>query len=110
FCPKCGKPLRRSECLRGKQFGIVPRLLCPECKSYVERSGALAFASGVALLLGAILGPLTSEGWPDMVIASTCISAPIRLCLFLVGILALDRQARKAKHYVSAHNQTLSER
>jgi hypothetical protein len=96
FCPKCGKPLRMSDCNWGTQFGFVPRLLCSECKVYAEHSGAIVFGLGVLLLLRACLIPA-----PERLEALSVISVPVGICLFLIGIIRMDRQHRKAKKYAS---------
>jgi hypothetical protein len=106
FCPKCGKPLRMSECKRGKQFGFIPRRLCPECGSFVEQSGARIFGLGFVLLFWAIFGGFRWEGAPDFVLATACIAGPIGFILFVAGAGIVDRQFRLVKRYESGTPNT----
>ena len=106
ICPKCGRPSRRSECLRGKQFGFIPRRLCPECGGYVEQSAARILALGFALLFWAILGAFAIQGAPDFVLAPACISAPLGAILFGLGLVVFDRQFRRVKHYISTREKS----
>ena len=103
FCPRCGKPLRLSDCRSGKQFGFLPRLLCSECMVYAEYSGAFIFSLGVLLLLRAFLLPV-----PAQLEALSLISVPAGVCLVLVGTIRLDRQYRRAKKYASKLGSTVS--
>src|SRR5882724_3968612 len=76
FCPKCGKPLRKNECGRTKQLGLIPRLLCPDCRCYVEESGARIFLLGFVLLTSGLMGMFFSDRVPGLVLVG-CFSGPV---------------------------------
>ena len=99
FCPKCGKPLSRRDCERAKQFGLLPRLLCSNCKVYGGYSGAIVFGVGVLLLLRAFLIPA-----PEALLALSVLSVPVGICFLFVGILRIERQQKMAKKYASTRN------
>lgn len=112
FCPKCGKPSRKSECARAvpkassgiwKQFWIIPPRSCPECGSYVEMSAVRILGLGFVLLFWGELSCFGFQGVPDFVLAPACISGLLGIVVFPIGLLVHERQFRKIKHYLAAH-------
>ena len=101
FCPECKKALRPAQCARGRRFGPVPRMTCPDCGASVERSGARITLVGLVLLAGFLL-PIGCLGFPpvpDFVEEAGVICFLIGIPVFIVGLLRMDRQPRRLQDY-----------
>lgn len=105
-CSGCGKPLCRNECRKTRQWGFIPRLVCPECGGYAEWSCTVLLALALALIFIPILANCLFERVPDFIIAGGFFSFPAGLCLFILGLWDHNRQFEKMKRYMLARKDT----
>ena len=104
FCPKCGRPLKTSECIKEERPGFSPRLKCGDCDVRVSYSGMIIISIGVCIVFAAI-GTLCVISTFGFVGAASLLLLPVGLGLCGAGALQSDRQMRKAKEYFSRCSQ-----
>ncbi len=103
FCSKCGRPLRRRDCVRKKQFGFIPRLACPECNGYARWSSGVLMAAGLILTGGPFCLVANDRGkFLDVLGEAGSYLFISGFVIFMLGLLRHDRQHTKARHYLLA--------
>jgi hypothetical protein len=105
FCPKCGKPLRCTDCDKFKSPGFISRLVCRDCGVPVEYSGARVFAVAVILTVCSFLissfGMNYNHGVIFVLAIIAIFSIPIGLILCLISFFVMQRQFSKGRQYFS---------
>jgi hypothetical protein len=97
-CPKCTGTYHSKDCTRKLQFGVVPRLVCPNCGVLVSQSNFRIILTGIVLLYCsflAFLAPLVFRHSESAVLAYSCfISFIIGIFMCSVGLLRRNPQPR----------------
>lgn len=92
YCPRCGQALVYNECKKESRWGFT-QVMCPRCSVRAQQSGGVLIILGLALIVGgAAIMDLEAVG---LVIGAGFI---------FVGLIRLVRQFRRARVYVSTHD------
>src|ERR1039457_5689191 len=92
YCPRCGQALIYNECKKESRWGFT-HVVCPRCSVRAEHSGGVLVILGLAVIVGG--AAITDFETVGLVIAAGFI---------FVGVIRLIRQFRRARAYVSTHD------